>query len=219
MYSPPQSNNISAAVGKIGDLLDWINAQLPGVEVPGDLRHRIPAQLCDLSLDHAAGIVTLIANGRHSSGFALIRCQFECFVRGAWLHYRATEQEIERFVANDEIRLNMAALIAALEAAPPFEDKLLSNVKERAWVPMNGYTHGGVHQVSRRLQGDYIEPVFEDESLLEVLQFAGTMALIAFGEIAAMADRGDLAAEAQAMMDAGASLVHPAFSPLTDIEL
>ena len=72
---------------------------------------------------------------------------------------------------------------------------------------MNGYTHGGIHQVSRRLVGDFIEPAFEDESLLEVIQFAGIMGLIAFGEIAAMAEREDVVAEAQAMMDSGAAQV------------
>ncbi len=212
MHSPPQSETILAASKKIGEALDWIASKLPGMEVPGDHRHRIAAQLCDLSLDHAAAIVALITTGRHSSSFALVRCQFECLVRGAWLFYRATDEEIERFVERDEIRPNMAMLIEALEGGPPFEDKLLTYVKKNAWGPMNGYTHGGIHQISRRLQGDYIEPVFEDEPLLEVLQFTGTMALYAFGEITAITDRKDLSEEAQAMMDAGASLVHPAFA-------
>src|SRR3546814_7659570 len=111
---------------------------------------------------------------------------------------------IEQFVEKDEIKPKILQLIDALEQHPPFEDKLLSNVKEKVWTPMNGYTHGGIHQVSRRLVGDFIEPAFEDESLLEVIQFAGIMGLIAFGEIAAIAEREDLVAEAQAMMDSGA---------------
>jgi hypothetical protein len=61
---------------------------------------------------------------------------------------------------------------------------------------MNGYTHGGVHQVSRRLQGDYIEPAFDDDSLLEVVSFCRTMALIAFGQIASLAGRSDLVDQA-----------------------
>lgn len=212
MRNPPQSETIGAASEKIGGVLEWISSRLPRMEVPGDHRHRIPAQLLDLSLDHAAAIVALIATGRHASAFALVRCQFECLVRGAWLHFRATDQEIEQFVEKDEIRPTMAVLIEALESAPPFEDKLLSFVKERTWGPMNGYTHGGIHQVSRRLQGDYIKPLFVDESLLEVLQFTGLMALVAFGEITAIAGRDDLKDEAQAMADAGAALVHPAFA-------
>src|SRR3546814_9751796 len=91
-------------------------------------------------------------------------------------------------------------LFRSLEQHPPFEDKLLSNVKEKAWTPMNGYTHGGIHQVSRRLVGDFIEPAFEDESLLEVIQFAGIMGLIAFGEIAAMARSEEHTSELQSLM-------------------
>jgi hypothetical protein len=152
----------------------------------------------------------LAAAKNYASAFALVRCEFECFVRGAWLHHRATDTEIEAFVEKDEIKPKMWELIAALEAAPPFQGKLLSSVKDQAWKAMNGYTHGGIHQFSHRLQGEYIEPSFEDEAILEVIQFAATMALIAFGEIAAMAGQNDIVEEVQAMMDSGASTVLPA---------
>lgn len=210
MRAAPQSDAVKAGIVKVSDLLLWIDKKLPGINLKGDHRDRIPAQLFDLALEHARGILRLIAVGSYASAFALVRCEFECFVRGAWLHHRATDAEIEGFVEKDEIKPKMWELIEALEQAPPFEDKLLSIVKEKAWQPMNGYTHGGIHQVSRRLQGDFIEPFFEDAALLEAIQFAGTMALIAFGEIAAMAGRNDLVGEAQAMMDNGASTVLPA---------
>lgn len=209
MRNLPQSDAVKAGVAKASDLLLWIDGQLPDIVLKGDHRHRIPAQLFDLALEHAAGILRLIAASNYSSAFALVRCEFECFVRGAWLHHRATDSEIEAFIGKDEIKPRMWELIEALENAPPFKDKLLSSVRDQAWKPMNGYTHGGIHQVSHRLQGDYIEPCFEDEALLEVIQFAGTLALIAFGEIAAMAARPDLVEEAQAMMDNGASTALP----------
>lgn len=205
----PQSDTVKAGIAKASDLLLWIERQLPDIELKGDHRHRIPAQLFDLALEHAAGILRLVAASSYASAFALVRCEFECFVRGAWLHHRATDPEIESFVEKDEIKPKMWALIDALEHAPPFQDKLLSSVKDQAWNAMNGYTHGGIHQVSHRLHGDYIEPFFEDEALLEVIQFAGTLALIGFGEIATMAARPDLVEEAQEMMDTGASTVLP----------
>ena len=209
MRNLPQSDAVKAAVAKGGDLLLWIDRRLPDIVVNGDHRRRIPAQLFDLALEHAEGILRLVAASNYASAFALVRCEFECFVRGAWLHHRATDAEIEDFVGKDEIKPKMWELIEALEKAPPFDDKLLSSVKGQAWKAMNGYTHGGLHQVSHRLQGDHIEPNFEDEALLEVIQFAGTLALIAFGEIAEMAARPDLVAEAQAMMDKGASTMLP----------
>jgi hypothetical protein len=202
-----QSDAVKAGISKARDLLAWIDVKLHGIELEGDHRHRIPAQLFDLALEHAAGILQLVATKNYASAFALVRCEFECFVRGAWLHHRATDAEIEAFVEKDEMKTKMRGLIDALEKAPPFQEKLLSSIKDKGWKAMNGYTHGGIHQVSHRLQGNYIEPAFEDEAILEVIQFAGTMALIAFGEIAAMAGQKDLVAEAQTMMDSGASTV------------
>ncbi len=210
MTTQVPSDDVKAGLAKVRGALDWIDSKLPGVKIEGDHRHRIPAQLYDLALEHAASILHLIDTCRYASAFALVRCEFECFVRGAWIYHCATDDEIEQFVEKDEIKPKMWQLIEALEQHPPFEDKLLSNVKEKAWTPMNGYTHGGIHQVSRRLVGDFIEPAFEDESLLEVIQFAGIMGLIAFGEIAAMAERKDIVAEAQAMMDSAAAQVLPA---------
>lgn len=201
------SEDVKAGLAKIRGAFDWIDRKLSDVTIEGDHRHRIPAQLYDLALEHAASILDLIDTGRYASAFVLVRCEFECFVRGAWLHHRATDDEITQFVEKDEIKPKMWQLIEALEQHPPFEDKLLSNVKEKAWGPMNGYTHGGIHQISRRLVDDFIEPAFEDASILEVVQFAGIIGLIAFGEIAAMANREDLVAEAQALMDSGATQV------------
>lgn len=201
------SGAVSEGVGKIHSLLQWIDEKLPSIELQGDHRHRIPAQLHDLALEHARSILRLVEIGNYASAFALVRCEFECFVRGAWLYHRATDAEVEHFIEKDDIKLTMSKLIEALEAEPPFQNGLLSSVKAKAWEPMNGYTHGGIHQISRRLQGDFIEPAFEEESLLEVIQFAGTMSLIGFSEIAAMAGRHDIVAEAQGMMDSGASQI------------
>jgi len=205
-HSEP-SQEVKQAVAKTADLINWIHIRLAEIELPGDHRHRIPAQLFDLAIEHAVAILRLVSAVNYASAFALVRCEFECFVRGAWLHYRASDAEIETFVNQDRIAPKFADLIVALEEAPPFDDKLLSHVKDSAWGPMNGYTHGGIHQVSHRLQGDYIEPNFGDDAVLEVVQFAGTLALMAYGEIAHMAGREELVAEAQAKMDGGASTV------------
>lgn len=199
------SDAVKAALAKACELISWIQAKLNGIEMKGDHRHRISGQLFDLAIEHHAGIVALVSSHVYASAFALVRCEFECFVRGAWLHYCASDAEIETFVEKDQIAPRLGALIDAIEERPEFESKFLSTVKESAWNAMNGYTHGGIHQISRRMQGEYIEPYFEDDSLLEVVQFAGTMALIAFGQIAVLAGRDDLVVEADEMMTTGTS--------------
>ena len=196
METSTSSENVRTAISMAQDDLAWIRASLEGLEIKGDHRHRIPGQLFDLSIEHHAGIITLISMATYASAFALVRCAFECFVRGAWIHYCASEQEIEAFVEKDTIAPKFGDLIKAIEERPEFSVKFLSTVKQSAWSAMNGYTHGGVHQVCRRLQGDYIEPAFDDDSLLEVVSFCRTMALIAFGQIASLAGRSDLVDQA-----------------------
>lgn len=195
-----QSDKVQAALDRGCGQVTWIREHLPGIELKGDHRHRIPAQLFDLAIEHSSGILNLIAANICASAFALVRSEFECFVRGAWLHHCASDAEIEIFIAKDRIDPTFGALINAIEQKPGFDSKFLSAVKDSAMKAMHGYTHGGIHQVSRRLDGDYIEPCFEDDALLEVIQFSATMALIAFGQIAALADREDLIVAADALM-------------------
>jgi len=194
------SEEVWTAISMAQDDLAWIHASIEGLEIKGDHRHRIPGQLFDLSIEHHSGIISLISMHIYASAFALVRCAFECFVRGAWIHYCASEEEIDAFVEKDIIAPRVGALIKAIEERPEFAGEFLSTVKDSAWNAMNGYTHGGVHQVSRRLQGDYIEPAFEDASLLEVIRFCRTMALIAFGQIAGLAGRSDLVDQATSRM-------------------
>lgn len=199
------SEQVSTALGQAHGLISWIQQKLNGIEMKGDHRHRIAGQLFDLAIEHHAGIIQLLSSQVYASAFALVRCEFECFVRGAWLHYCASDAELETFVEKDLIAPRFGALIDAIEERPEFDRKFLSKVKESAWNAMNGYTHGGIHQISRRMQGEYIEPCFEDDSLLEVIHFSGTMALIALGQIAALAGRDDLIVEVDEMMTNGAS--------------
>lgn len=146
METSTSSENVRTAISMAQDDLAWIRASLEGLEIKGDHRHRIPGQLFDLSIEHHAGIITLISMATYASAFALVRCAFECFVRGAWIHYCASEQEIEAFVEKDTIAPKFGDLIKAIEERPEFSVKFLSTVKQSAWSAMNGYTHGGVHQ-------------------------------------------------------------------------
>jgi hypothetical protein len=196
---PPPSEVVETALAKARDLDSWIGTKLRGVALKGDHKHRIPAQLFDLAIEHHAGTVELLSSRLYASGFALVRCAFECFVRGAWLHHCATNGEIETFVEKDAVP-KIGPMIEALERKEEFAGGFLSKWKQDGWNAMNGYTHGGIHQVSRRMQGKYIEPSFEDEALLEAIRFTGTMAILALGQIAAIAGNQELWKEAETKM-------------------
>lgn len=184
--------DVRAALEEGNALAAWISEQLPGLEVAGSYRHRIPARLFDLALEHHRSILQLLAVPHCSSAFALVRCQFEAFVRAVWLHRCASDWELERFVEKDELLPTFAKLIEAIEQTPEFSEQILSKAKKAAWGPMNGYTHGGIHQISRRLVDGNIEPAFGDSEILEVIGFTGAFALIALGQIAELANSKDL---------------------------
>jgi hypothetical protein len=196
---PAASVIVQIALIKSRDLDSWIDGSLRGVEVAGNHRYRIPGQLFDLAIEHHASVIELVESRLYASGFALVRCAFECFVRGAWLHHCATDDEFQTFIDQDRVP-RMSPMIEALEQKDEFAGGFLSKWREDGWKAMNGYTHGGIHQISRRMQGEYIEPAFEDDALLEIIRFTGAMALLALGQIAAMADNQTLWEETTAKM-------------------
>ena len=83
------SDEVKAALERAHEQIAWIRENLAGIELKGDHRHRIPAQLFDLAIEHGSGIHNLIAANICASAFALVRSEFECFVRGAWRHLQA----------------------------------------------------------------------------------------------------------------------------------
>jgi len=54
------SGDIKAALGAADDKFTWIQENLDDLPLKGDHRHRIPAQLFDLSIEHASSIQNLI---------------------------------------------------------------------------------------------------------------------------------------------------------------
>jgi hypothetical protein len=197
------TDEADAALIRVRDQTAWIRDHLEGIELKGDHRHRIPGQLFDLAIEHGTGILYVLSVNIFASAFALVRCEFECFLRGIWLHYCATDEEIDAFIEKDQIAIHLGDLIVAIEKQPPFSGRFLSSIKKNGWKALNGYTHGGIHQISRRMQGEFIEPAFEESSIIEVINFSSTMALLAFGQIASMAGRDDLVAEADSVICAG----------------
>ena len=61
-------------------------------------RKLVSAALYDIANEHGKGICTLFENKHDVCGFAMMRIQFETFVRAAWLLHCATDNEIANFI-------------------------------------------------------------------------------------------------------------------------
>jgi hypothetical protein len=95
-----------------------------------NLRVRVAASCLAIAQDHHHAIVVLLDHALFASSFALLRCEFEAYVRGEWLALCATDEEVEAFSNGDEPP-PMRRMLEALENTAAFAEKnSLSNQGE-----------------------------------------------------------------------------------------
>jgi len=192
---PPLRDDVAAVLHSAQQLVTWIAERQDGLEVKTANAIRVPGVLFDLCLEHHVGIVHLVHGRVNGSAFALIRSQFESLVRGLWLHLCASAEELQQFVEKDRLPLNFGEMLEVIEQHPDFGDKVLSQYKIEGWKAMNGYTHGGMHQIARRVKATSIEPNYQPEEIIEVLKASGLFALLALLQIGRLASNEKVIAE------------------------
>lgn len=176
------------------EYLNWLGRSIHECELPGTLRARVAAGCLAIAQDHHHAIIALLDSQLYASTFALLRCEFEAYVRGEWLALCATDDEVEAFSRAEEPP-SMGKMLDALEQTPAFAEKTLSRIKTTSWKAMCAYTHTGGLHVQRWGAGDAIEPSYEPSEIQEVLSFAETFGALAVVGVAYLAN-DDRTAEA-----------------------
>lgn len=172
--------SLDNAITTSANWLDACNACLDGATVDASDRTRISVGLLHLSLEHHGAIQLLISNKPHphyGSACALLRPQFEGFVRGVWFHHCANEQQLKNFI-NDCEPPRIDSLIFAIETVPGYEEGLLKATKQNVWNVMCGYTHGGFIQVGSRNTATEIASNYSEEQILELVSVACSITLL-----------------------------------------
>jgi hypothetical protein len=174
------------------EYLNWLGQAISECEMPSSLRVRVAAGCLAIAQDHHHGIVALLDHSLFASSFALLRCEFEAYVRGEWLALCATDEEVTSFANGEEPPL-IGKLLEALETTPAFSEKVLSRIKGGAWRTMCGYTHTGGLHVQRWGNGRVIEPSYETVEVQEALSFAEVFGALAVVGIASLANNEEIA--------------------------
>lgn len=175
-------------------LIQWLDSKIDGLEIPSNDRCRIGAGCLDMALEHQKAIVTLSAKLLHGSAAALVRLQFEAYVRGVWILYCAAEEQIERF-KEDKLDRKFRDLIEDIEKLEVYSEGVLSHVKNESWGAMNSLTHSGMYQVVRRNKPNSICSNYTEEEILDALSTANSFALLTAVEIANLAKNDPLTLE------------------------
>lgn len=160
-------------------------------------RLRVAVALLHLSLEHQTGIHSLVNLGVIGSAFALLRPQFEAYVRGVWYHRCATDTQVSLFIGGKQPpKINV--LIEEIEKLEAFDEKLLSSTKCQIWPNLNDFTHGGATQVKARCTMDEITQNYREEHIANLPTASASWSLLAGVALAAAVGTETLARQLHA---------------------
>jgi len=168
---------LDEAILESNKLIQWLSARIDGVEVSSAERVRMAVGCLDMVLEHQRAIVLLTSSHIYGSAAALICLVFESYVRGLWLYFAASDDELDDF-KRDNLRKNFAQLIEDVEKHDAYHEGVLSSVKELSWKVMNSFKHTGFYQVVRRNKESEISPNYSDEEIIDGLESANAFAIL-----------------------------------------
>jgi|ERR1019366_9498685 hypothetical protein len=172
-------------------LIAWIDQYTSGLSFSTDDRTMLALGCFDVAIEHQAAIALLSGVSLHGSAFALLRVLAESLVRGLWLLSCATEVELAKF-KRGKLDKTFTTLINEFESKIGTPLGVLTNFKATAWDALNGFTHTGFHQVSRRHSPGRVEGSYPELEVAKALGVAGALGLIAAGQLIGMSGQEQL---------------------------
>lgn len=162
--------------------------QLPMPPETAPDRHVIAYQLFGLAFQHAVSIASHLQ--RHgpdlaASAFALVRPLYETLQRGWWFANCATDAQAHRFITHDEfLGGTLREVGAAIDAHDPFAGTdFFSRLSQQGeWSLYHSFTHGGMFALTAYGDRPNLDPNFDPEKILSILDNTAKMAAgAAFG--------------------------------------
>ena len=178
---------VQSELQRATELHEFIAHRIAG-RYPSDDRRALFAALMSVAISHHEAILLLVTRERLvSSAFALFRPMIEAGYRGMFVAFLATEEQVETVKAGGDPYGHFNKLAARLD--DKFStDGLYAQYAGEAWGALNGYTHGGMEQLARRIDqdgmiGDHFDPD-EVASLLASTASLLTRLVIPFLQVA-----------------------------------
>jgi len=149
-----------------------------------------------VSLEHHHSIAILVENNRIASAIALVRSEYESYLRGMWLLLCAPEEGLDKLAkGNRSCKFpKIRELITAVESASESGERLLSRLHDKSYHVLCDYTHTGSLQMQRWNSVDAIEPTYSPEEIDELIRASNHLAILAALGVAAVAENEKLSA-------------------------
>jgi hypothetical protein len=185
---------VHKALRELTDLARWINDRYR-IQLPTDRRARMANGCFDAALEFQAAIQLLATHELYGSMLALVRVLFEAFIRGSWLARCATDEQLEHFLAHDDIPKTFDTLVVEVECAIGNQLGTLLALKRNAWGMMNSFTHTGMLQIACRNSEGTTGANYTADDVETALRLAGVLGLLSAIEMATTAGNEALALE------------------------
>ena len=193
---PALSPAIAQRLKKSECIVLWYVSKFDGMKIPqlaNSKRLQLASACWQVAIEHSMAIVELVHATLHGSARALVRLMYEAYVRGMWLMYAATDEDIDR-AGQDKFPLN-SVIVTALEKSPHFSSNPFSGVKDQSWERLCSFTHTGYQQIGARLTPQGLDCNYQDSEILEALLWADMITLAAAAAVALEAQNDPLAQE------------------------
>lgn len=115
-------------IARAGEYIEKLRVSVHDLGMPSDYRTRAAGSCFAIAQEHHHAIVRLIEWRLFASAFALIRVEFEAYIRGEWLSQCASDSVIDAFLKNKEPP-RIDCLLAELEMVESFNERVLSQIK------------------------------------------------------------------------------------------
>jgi hypothetical protein len=174
---------------------------------PDDYRTSLIIGFISILIEHHEAVLLLIMRELVGSAFALGRPIVEGMYRALWLNVCATDEELNRFIEKDEIKLTLAEMAEAIDPAHNSGD-LFQDLKKRSWKALNSYTHTGMLQLGRRFTGHEVVNSYSEGEIYEMTTTMTTCVLILISRFLAKQGHPDDAKAIDALVETYGPVAH-----------
>lgn len=185
------SDIVLVRLKKSDEIIRWVHKNLDGKKIPRlptDKRVQLAAACWHVAIDHQMAVVVLVHETLHASALALMRPMIEACIRGHWLLYAATDDELDEAGMDRFSNDFFGKIVADLEQPDRLRPGSLSHMKGDTWKRLCSYTHTGYQQIGARLTPDGLGYQYEDAEILRVLSVADSISLMSTIELANLAN-------------------------------
>ena len=195
--TPELSPAINQRLQESERILNWAHSKLDKMKIPqlpDNKRSQCASACWHVAIEHTMAIVVLVHETLHGSALALMRPMFEAYVRGMWLMYAATNEDIDR-AGRDQFP-SYSDIVTGLDQSHHFSSRPFAAIKHQTWKRLCSWTHTGSQQFLARLTPQGLGYNYQDSEILDALHWADMLTLPVVAAFANLTANEPLAREA-----------------------